>query len=216
MLNTNTLADQIKESTNRSQLIAAVDQDREVKHCSGPEEVIELFIQALNKYPASVLRLPISTILLEVTSDGCVSKRKMRKVLKQIEVVLRTAVGDSGVALRCGRYQFAFLLTGVNDVTAGKICQRIKEAIHQYCYFKLKLKQQLNLEFAISQHQPSDRNDFADLVFSNDQTIRIARALGDGAIVTRRDVKERFQRHEKYLFHIGEVSPTTVFELNDL
>lgn len=215
MINSNNLAEQIKETVSRNQRIAAVGQESRVPHCSGPDEVVEHFVEALNKYPGTVLRLPIATVLMEVTSEGTSSKRTMRKALKQVESVLRFAVGDAGVVIRCGKVKFAFMLPGADDVTAAKVCQRIKEAIHQHCYFKLKLKDRLYIEFAISQHEPANINDFAELVFSNEQTIRIARALGDGAIVTRRDVKERFQRHESYLFHLGEIKPTDVFELND-
>ncbi len=215
MINSNNLAEQIKETVSRNQRIAAVGQESRVPHCSGPDEVVEHFVEALNKYPQTVLRLPIATVLLEVTGDGGTSNRMMKKALKQIEYVLRFAVGDAGVVVRCGKNKFAFMLTGVDDVTAGKVCQRIKEAIHHHCYFKLKLKDRLYIEFAISQHEPANINDFAELVFSNEQTIRIARALGDGAIVTRREVKERFQRHESYTFHLGEVTSTDVFELND-
>lgn len=208
------LASQIRMSISKHVVFSPVEQTV-VEYCRGPEEVVDVFVEAISKYPASVLRLPITAVLMELTTDSGkpLGKRKMKKVMLQVCRGVRGALGEADLVVRYGRNKLAFLLFNVSEELAGKICQRIKEAVHRYCYLVKKMKNRLCVDFAVCQHDPYGGNDFAELVFGNDHNIRIARALGDGAVVTRQDIKEHFQNHTKLLFHLGEIQSFKNFEL---
>lgn len=207
------LATQIQESVNSRFELAAVDQPEKVVFCNGPQQVIDYFFRALDGYPPQVFRLPYTVILLEIfglPKDSKSQKRSTNRVVKQIAKVLRGAVSAKDVVVRCGFNRFALLLPGLDEVAAGKICQRIKAAIHHLVYFRLKRNEQIEVEFAMSQHKPCEGEDLVELIFSNERTIRLARALGDGAIVSRTEAKEGFHSHHNFSFQLGESFDSTI------
>lgn len=209
------LASEISEASVNRLYLVKVRQERKIEICCGPEEVVSVFIEALNKYPPSVLKIPISIVLIEISSNGCMSKRRMNKALKRIGALINSALGENTVLTRYGKSMFTGLLIGVDEQAAGKICQRVKEAIHRHCYLVEPFGKQPEVQFAIAQHDLTARNDFAELVFGNEQIIRLARALGDGAVVTRRDAKGFFYNHRHFNFTLGDVATNQVyFELN--
>jgi hypothetical protein len=212
----NSLANQIKESVSQHLLLTPIEQNL-VSHCNGPEDAANLFINAVSKYPNSVLKLPITAVLMEVTADGSVKlgRRKMKKACAGLYDLIQGTLNEGDLVVRTSPTKFALLLFNVDEQTGGKICQRIKEAVHRHWFIDLKQKVHLNLEFAVSQHNRFGGNDFAELIFGNEKNIRMARALGDGAIVTRKDAKEHFQEHQSFLFHLGEVSSDEFFEVNN-
>lgn len=211
------LASQIHEATSQNLELVAIDQPEVVSQCDGPENIVHYFIEALCSYPPTVFRLPFALVLIEVlglTNETGSRKRKTRKTMRSLGKVVRKAVGTGDLVVRCGSNQFSLLLLGHDEVSAGKVCERIKNAIHHYMYIVLKRKESLELEFAIAQHVPGGGDDIAELVFSNQQVIRLARALGDGAIVSRSEVKDRFQSHSSHAYRLGESFDQTILQID--
>ncbi len=207
------LADQIKDAACKYIVIKPIEQGR-MRYCQGAEDVIIKFLDVLSQYPPSIFRLPISTILIEITDETeppkRISKKKMRRILSKLSTVISSALGQGDTVVRYHNNRFAILLMNVNETMAGKICQRIKEGLHRYCYFSRE-PLALAFEFATSQHDCLAGNDFAELVFSNEQTIKLARALGAGAIVSRQDKKENFRYHPCLSFNLGELHRADLF-----
>ena len=199
------LASQIHDNVVNHVKLTRLDQTGRV-YCSGPEQVLDVFLEALSKYPNSIFKLPISIILVEVsTGTETVGKRRLKKACANLDLVIARALENGNIVVRYGKTRFAVLLLDADENLAGKICQRIKETIHRYWYINLKLKAHLVLEFAVSEHATFGGNDFAELIFGNERDIRIARALGDGAIIRHHEVKRHFQEHDPLHFHVGDV-----------
>jgi len=210
------LAGQIREAINSRVKLVPIEQTKEM-HCDGPEEVLRIFTEAISKYPPSILRLPLSTILVEVSDDNAehLGKRKLKKAISQLTKVIQSTLDIGDLMVRYDKRKFALLLIDVDELAAGKICQRIKEAIHHHWYCTMKLKNHLCIEFAVAQHDIFSGNDFAELIFGNERNIHLARALGDGAVITRTDAKDRFREHRGLHFRLGERFRQDVYEAGD-
>ncbi len=208
------LAEQIQESVSKHVRIRPIEQGT-MHYCPGPEDVLDIFVEAISKYPPTILQLPISTVLLKIINEEHDEPRKRKRAIRRMNRIIKSALNEGDVVVRYGRQKFAMLLFNADETQAGKLCQRVKEAIHRYCYLSLKLKHHLTLEFAVSQHQGFNVNDFAELVFGNERNIRLARTLGDGAVVTRTDANENFQNHKNFLFHLGELHESEFYEADD-
>jgi len=199
------LASQIHDNVVNHVKLTRLDQTGRL-FCSGPEQVLDVFLEALSKYPNSIFKLPISVVLIEVaTGTENVGKRRLKKACANLDLVIAKALENGNIVVRCGKARFAVLLLDADENLAGKICQRIKETIHRHWFIKQKLKPHFVLEFAISEHTTFGGNDFAELIFGNERDIRIARALGDGAIIRHHEVKRHFQEHDPLHFQVGEV-----------
>lgn len=212
------LATQIKDSVSKHLVLTAIEQHPDVIRCQGPEQMAVIFSDAIEVYPPAVWRLPITVVLMSVRNEdlGTRSKRKkLNKTIKSLCPVIRNSLRKSDVVVWYGPHRIGFLFIGSDDVEAGRLCQRIKEAVHKHVYFKLKLPKQLDLEFAVAQHDPLKENDLAELIFGNERNIRVACAMGEGAIVTRKDVNESFQEHRGYARHLGETTRPDIFEFED-
>lgn len=214
------LASQIHQATSKHFELVAIDQPNKVIYCDGPDSVVCYFLHCLSAYPPSVFRLPFSVVLLEIQglqNQTGARKRKAKKLMKSLSSVVRRAVGPGDLVVRSAFNQFSLLLLGHDEVSAGKVCERIKHAIRHYLYFQPEQQPHLELGFAIAQHLPceSDCDDLADLVFSNERTMRLARALGDGAIVCRSEAKDRFQSHRALSYHLGESFDSTMLRLDE-
>ncbi len=212
------LATQIKDSVSKHLVLTAIDQAPDVIQCSGPEQLTQLFSDAIEVYPPAVWRLPITVALMSIRNEDLSTRKKRKKLNKSIKTlcpVIRASLKKSDVVVRYGAHRIAFLFIGSDEVEAGRLCQRVKEAIHKHSYFKLKLPKQLDLEFAISQHDVLKGNDIAELIFGNERNIRVACAMGEGAIVTRKDVCESFQEHKGFMRRLGETVKPDIFEFED-
>jgi hypothetical protein len=199
------LASQIHDNVVTHVKLTRLDQTGRV-YCAGPEQVLEVFLEALSKYPNSIFKLPISIVLIEVSmGTETVGKRRLKKACSNLDLVISRALENGNVVVRYGKTRFAVLLLDADENLAGKICQRIKEAIHRHWFINLKLKAHLVLEFAISEHSTFGGNDFAELIFGNERDIRVARALGDGAIIKHHELKAHFQEHDSLNFQLGEI-----------
>lgn len=204
---TTNLAGQIKESVSKKVVLVALEQPRQVVHCRGPEEVAVTFAIALANYPPSVMRLPFCVVLLDVSgldTESETTGRRARRALNRVTSVIRGALRDGDIIVRYGQKRFALLLLGADEQASGKICQRIKEAIHRYFFIDIRWREPITLEFALTEHDPESGNDISELIFSNERNIRLAKSLGDGAIVTRSEAQDAFLSHRNFVFHLGD------------
>lgn len=211
----NDLASQIKESVSKNVRLVPVEQ-AQLRYCDGPEGVVEIFMDTIAKYPPAILQLPISTVLIEVSDDNAeLSRKKLKGALQDLAQVIRSTLNDGDIVVKYGKEKYAVLLLNVDEVSAGKLCHRIKEAMHLHWFLKQKLTTHLTVEFAIAQHDLYGGNDFAEMIFGNEKNIHLARALGDGAIVTRTDAKEHFREHKDFQFRLGDELCSDIYEKQD-
>lgn len=116
------------------------------------------------------------------------------------------AIKEHGMLIRFDQRLLALFLLRVDQFTAGKVCQRIKEAVRRLAFFKLHLDHEPTLRFGVSEHRPGDAGKADRLVREAISNMDLAEHLGGGAIV--REVDKNLS--------LAHVRPSAHFSLGDL
>ncbi len=116
------------------------------------------------------------------------------------------AIREFGMLIRFDRRFLALFLLRVDQLTASKVCQRIKEGVRRLAYFKFHLRHEPALRFGVSDHKSGTPGNAERLVREALRNMDLAEHLGGGAIVREVDKNLSLERaREDAHFSVGDV-----------
>lgn len=126
--------------------------------------------------------------------------------MEQIIDEIFAAIREHGMLVRFNKSFLALFLLRMDQLTAGKVCQRIKESVRRLAYFKLHLPFEPQLKFGVSEHLPGQHGDAEKLVREALHNMDLAEHLGEGAIVREVDKDLSLEReHQDAHFTLGDI-----------